>query len=82
MKINSITNLPPMLQNWINILYESINSWIHSERQDKIISVQFFLIVLIFLTINLCYKRHKESIFNLKNFIEEGQQTNNKKKKN
>ena len=59
--------------NIINFISEQVNDWLNAERQEKIVSFQILLAGVIFLIILIAWNKHKQSIFQLKDFIEQGQ---------
>jgi len=59
--------------NIVNFLTEQVNDWINADRQEKIVSFQILLAVIIFLIIIWAWNTHKQAIFQLKDFIEQGQ---------
>ena len=67
-----------MIAAFLDYISQVWNDYVNSERQEKIISVQIVLICTLFVLIYLCYHKHKTSIFELNNFIEQGQNLNQK----
>ena len=59
--------------NIVNFLTEQVNDWINADRQEKIVSFQILLAGIIFLIIIYAWNTHKQAIFQLKDFIEQGQ---------
>ena len=57
----------------MNFLTEQVNDWINADRQEKIVSFQILLAGIIFLIIIYAWNTHKQAIFQLKDFIEQGQ---------
>jgi len=63
-----------MLNTFLNYISQSWNEWLNSERQEKIISFQVVTFFVILALIYFLYNKHKETIFELNNFIEQGQE--------
>jgi hypothetical protein len=59
--------------NIVDFLTEQVNDWINADRQEKIVSFQILLAGIIFLIIIWAWNTHKQAIFQLKDFIEQGQ---------
>ena len=59
--------------NLVQFLTDQINDWINADRQEKIVSFQILLAGIIFLIIIYAWNTHKQAIFQLKDFIEQGQ---------
>ena len=59
--------------NIVQFLSEQVNDWINADRQEKIVSFQILLAGIIFLIIIYAWNTHKQAIFQLKDFIEQGQ---------
>jgi hypothetical protein len=63
-----------MLNTFLNYISQSWNEWLNSERQEKIISFQVLTFLVILALIYFLYNKHIETIFELNNFIEQGQE--------